>query len=125
MTNLIRSGIAVMLTVTSFGAMAQTAQKPVFSHEKAVDAATYLARQKTFASECPFTDVNKEVLGRLEATTLPALGLTATELAKIAADARAASLELIKEPIVKDLSCPLLEAAFRRQTVQMPAAPGK
>lgn len=116
------AGLALALAAVS---SAQTAEKPVFSHDKAVEAATYLVRQKTFAAECPFSDAAKATLERLHATALPLLGLTPDELKTIEADTQVSALELIKGPNVKAITCPLLEAALRRQTGQGPLAPTK
>lgn len=99
-------------------AVAQPVAAPAFTHEKAVEAATYLARQKAFSEECPFSAPAKTALERLERLALPALGLTQPELDAIGTDAKAAALELIKEPQVKRITCPILDAALRRQTDQ-------
>lgn len=125
MKNLTRSLASLALALASTVAFAQTAEKPVFSHDKAVEAATYLARQKTFAVECPFSDSSKATIERLHAVALPLLGLTSDELKTIDADAQASARELIQGDSVKDISCPLLEAALRRQTGQGPLAPTK
>lgn len=127
MKNLSRSlaGLALALALAAAVSSAQPAEKPVFSHDKAVEAATYLARQQTFATECPFSDGTKATLERLHAMALPLLGLTPDELKVIDTDTHASALELIKGDNVKEITCPLLEAALRRQTGQGPFAPAK
>lgn len=122
MKKLTRSIAAAMASLAAGACFAQAAPTttPVFTHDKAVEAATYLARQKAFAGECPFSDVAKASLDRLETFTLPALGLTPEELGSIGKEARTAALELIKEPTVKKITCPIIEAALRRQTEPTP-----
>lgn len=119
MKNFSRSlaGLAIALAATT--SFAQTSPSTMFPHDKAVEAATYLARQKIYAAKCPFSDRAKAALDRLQAMATPVLGLTPSELTAIDTDTHAAALELIKEPRVKRITCPILEAALRRQTEQV------
>lgn len=106
MKNLSRSLAGLALALAAAVSSAQPAEKPVFSHDKAVEAATYLARQQTFATECPFSDGTKATLERLHAMALPLLGLTPDELKVIDTDTHASALELIKGDNVKEITCP-------------------
>ena len=115
MKNISRSLAGLALVLATSTALAQTAPAPVFPHDKAVESATYLARQKAFATGCPFSASTKAALDRLDTMAMPVLGLTPDELKTINTDAQAAALELLKGDKVKDMACPLMESALIRQ----------
>lgn len=110
----------VILAALATVASAQ-ATPPALSHDAAVEAATYLARQKAFAAECPFSERAKVALNRLDTVMRPALGLAPDELAALEAKTGAASRELVKAPNVKRMACPILEAALLRQATGEPS----
>lgn len=112
--------LAAIATVVSAQAAPQTTP-PALSHDEAVEAATYLARQKAFAAECPFSERAKVALNRLDTVMRPALRLAPDELAALEAKTGAASRELVEAPNVKRMACPILEAALLRQATGEPS----
>lgn len=119
MKNFFRSLAVATLALAATPSFAQATPKPKLPHDKAVEIGTYLARQKAFAAECPYSESVKATLDRLESMALPVIGLPTEELDAFKLDAQASARQMLKEPKVKEMTCPILEAALRRQAEQV------